>query len=249
MNEKFNFEKIEGFLDSDLTGDELLEFEKELLEDPDLSMEVDLHREIDMAIQEEDIMDLRSKLEAIEPPKSEKKRRGILYMGKWHLAAASLILFIGLGSILNLLNGNSFSNEELYSMYYKPYNVVITTRGVEANTDKILVDALKCYESKDYRTAISLFQEVLEKDSLNVTGNFYSGISNIEIEKFNDANKNFSRIIKHKNNLFIEQSEWYLGFCYLMTNNEEKALKQFQEIAQSNSFYKDKAQEILNKLE
>lgn len=249
MNEKFDFEKIEGFLSDDLIGDELLEFENQLLDNPDLQQEVDLLQEIDMAIMEDDVMDLRSKLEAIEPPQSPKVRRSMIYMGKWHLVAASLIILIGIGSIMYMMGNSNYSEEDIYGRYYKPYNVIINTRSVEAHTSKLLVNALKSYEAKEYTTALSLFQQVLEKDSLNITGNFYSGISNIEIKKYNAANKNFNRIIQHKNNLFIEQSEWYLGFCYLMTNKKEEAIRQFHTIAQSNSFYKEKAQEILNRLE
>ncbi|MFA8433923.1 MAG: hypothetical protein ACEPOZ_05355 [Marinifilaceae bacterium] len=249
MNEKLNFERIEEFLDGDLTGDELMEFEQDLLDDSDLQMELDLHEEINMAIMEDDVMDLRAKLEAIEPPASDKKRRLSLFLGKWQLAAASLILMIGISSLFYLLGDRTYTNEEIYSSYYKPYNVVINTRSAEGSTNDILVNALQSYEAKDYRTALSLFKDVLDKDSLNVTGNFYSGVSNIEIKEYDAANVNFTRVIKHKNNLFLEQSEWNLAFCYLMTEEKEKAIKQFQYIAASNSYYKSKAQEILNKLE
>ena len=250
MMSDMNFDRIEDFLDGGLSDDQLKEFEKDLLDDPDLKMELDLHQEVDEAIMENDIMDLRSKLEAIEtPPKVEEKRK-FKYLTKWNIVAASLALFIGLGSLMFLVNNKgSYSNEKVYSNYYKPYNVVMNTRSADANIDNMLVDALKSYEARDYRTALNLFKQILDKDSTNITSNFYSGISNLEISEYHKANKNFTRVLRHKNNLFIEQSEWYLGFCYLMTNEREKAIKQFNTIAKGNSFYKAKAQEILSKLE
>lgn len=250
MMSDMNFDRIEDFLDGGLSDDQLKEFEKDLLNDPDLQMELDLHQEVDEAIMENDIMDLRSKLEAIETPPKEQEKRKFKYLTKWNIVAASLALFIGLGSLMFLVNNkSSYSNEKVYSNYYKPYKMVVNTRSADANIDNMLVTALKSYEARDYHTALALFKQILDKDSTNITSNFYSGISNLEINEYGKANKNFTRVIKHKNNLFIEQSEWYLGFCYLMTNERDKAIKQFNTIARGNSFYKAKAQEILSKLE
>lgn len=248
--DEMNFDRIEDFLDGDLNQEQLKEFEQDLLDDSDLQMELDLHQEIDEAIMENDIMNLRSKLEAIETPSTPTEKRKFKFLTKWNIAAASLALLIGLGSLMYIFNNNStYSKDKIYSNYYKPYNVVVNTRSSDATVDHILMNAVNSYESKDYRTALTLFQKILDKDSTNITSNFYSGISNIEINEYSQANKNFTRVIKHKNNLFIEQSEWYLGFCYLMTNEKDKAIKQFNTIAKGNSFYKSKAQEILNRLE
>lgn len=245
-----NFDRIEDFLDGDLTDDQLKAFEQDLLDDEDLQMELDLHSEVDEAIMEEDIMDLRCKLEAIETPPNPTQKRKLKFLTKWNIAAASLALVIGLGSLLYIMNNKStYSNDQIYSRYYKPYNVINTTRSSDIMMDNVLVTALKSYESKDYRTALNLFKQILDKDSTNITSNFYSGISNIEINEYHKANKNFTRVLNHKNNLFIEQSEWYLGLCYLMTNEQDQAIKQFSTIAKGNSFYKTKAQEILSRLE
>ncbi|WP_127344763.1 hypothetical protein [Ancylomarina longa] len=245
-----NFDRIEDFLDGELSNEQLKEFEKNLLDDSDLQLELSLHEEVEDAIMEQDVMDLRNKLESIETPPTETKKRKYKYLSKWNITAASLALLIGLGSLMYLTNHkSSYSNDKVYSNYYKPYNVVINTRSSDVTVDNLLVSALKSYESKDYRTALSLFKKILDKDSTNITGNFYSGVSNLEINEYSKANKNFDRVMRHKNNLFIEQTEWYLGFCYLMTNERDKAIVQFNSIAKGNSFYKTKAREILNRLE
>lgn len=250
MMDEMNFDRIEDFFDGDLTESQLKEFENELLDDSDLQMELDLHMEVNEAIMEQDVMDLRSKLEAINTPPNPARKRKLKFLTKWNIAAASLALIIGLGSLMYIMNNQStYSNDKVFSNYYKPYNVVTNTRSSDIMIDNLLVTALKSYETKDFHTALTLFKKILDKDSTNITSNFYSGISNIEINEYSQANKNFTRVLKHKNNLFIEQSEWYLGFCYLKTNEKEKALKQFHAIAQGNSFYKTKAQEILNRLE
>ncbi|RXQ95094.1 hypothetical protein EO244_08580 [Ancylomarina salipaludis] len=250
MNEK-DFDRIENFLDGQLSEKEILDFEKDLMDDLDLEMELNLHSEINEAIMEDDVMELRSKLEAIDIPTTPEEKRKAKFHGKWRIAAASMILFIGMASVYYMLGNKTYSNEEIFMNYYKPYGIVINTRsGTDTNeADRILDQALKSYEAKNYRTALSLFQTILEKDSTNLTSNFYSGISNIQVQEYLKANKNFLRVLNHKNNLFIEQSEWYLGICYLMTNEREKAKETYRAIAEGNSFYRTKAKEILNKLE
>ena len=249
MNEK-EFDRLENYLDGELNENEILDLEKDLMDDLDLEMELNLHAEINEAIMEEDIMDLRSKLEAMEIPSTTEEKRRVKFHGKWRIAAASMILFIGIASVYYMLGNKSYTNEEIFMNYYKPYSIVINTRSSETDDSvKVLNQALKSYESKDFRSALSLFESILEKDSMNITSNFYSGISNIQIQEYLKANKNFSRVLKHKNNLFVEQSEWYLGICYLMTNEREKAKVSFSSIAKGKSFYRTKAKEILNILE
>jgi len=246
MNEK-DFDRLENYLDGELNENEILDLEKDLMDDLDLEMELNLHNEINDAIMEEDVMELRSKLEAIDIPTPKEKRK-VRFQGKWRIAAASLILFIGMAGIYSMLGNKTYSNEEIFNSYYKPYGIVSNTRSA-TDTDKVLEQALQSYEAKNYRAALSLFQTILDKDSTNLTSNFYSGISNIQVQEYPKANKNFIRVLKHKNNLFIEQSEWYLGICYLMTNEREKAKETYSAIAKGNSFYRTKAKEILNKLE
>ncbi len=250
MKEK-DFDRIENYLDDQLNENETLDFEKDLMDDLDLEMELNLHNEINEAIMEEDVMDLRAKLEAIDIPKTPQEKRTKIFHHKWRLAAASMILFIGMASVYFMLGNKKYTNEEVFMNYYKPYSIVTNTRSLseEANTNKIIEQAFQSYESKNYRAALSLFQTILDKDSTNLTSNFYSGISNIQIQEYLKANKNFIRVLDHKNNLFIEQSEWNLGFCYLMTNEREKAKETFTAIAKGNSFYRTKAKEILSKLE
>ncbi len=251
MNDE-KFDRIENYLDDQLDETQFLDFEKDLMDDLDLEMELNLHKEIDEAIMEDDVMELRSKLEAIDIPSTPIRRRKVKYSSKWRIAAASMIILFGLASAYFMIGNKTYTNEDIFMSYYKPYSsLIINTRSTleSDEVDQVVEEALQSYQSKNYRTALSLFQTILDKDSSNLTGNFYSGISNIQVREYLKANKNFIEVLKHKNNLFIEQSEWYLGICYLMTDQEEKAKQTYKEIANGNSFYSNKAKEILNKLE
>jgi tetratricopeptide (TPR) repeat protein len=82
----------------------------------------------------------------------------------------------------------------------------------------------------------------------NLLGKLYSGISYMELNDFEKAMGYFNFIIQHKDNLFIDQSEWYLSLCYLKTNRMEEASRLLDKIANERGVFKTKAQMLLNEL-
>ena len=56
-----------------MTGDEPRDFNAEMAINPDVEEEMELHLDIEAAIQETDIMDLRSNLQAIAKQESEEE--------------------------------------------------------------------------------------------------------------------------------------------------------------------------------
>ena len=62
---RYNTEYIDRFLNNELDRQEMDLFKAELLKNPDLRAEVELHRQIETAIQEKDIINLRENLAAI----------------------------------------------------------------------------------------------------------------------------------------------------------------------------------------
>jgi hypothetical protein len=81
-----------------------------------------------------------------------------------------------------------------------------------------------------------------------MVGHFYSGVALQETGKYQNAIKEYNTVKINKDNLFVEQADWYIGLCYLQTNEDKKAFNQFSEIAKNSGFYKQKAQAILRKM-
>ena len=81
-----------------------------------------------------------------------------------------------------------------------------------------------------------------------MAANLYSGISLMETEKYLKASKSFQTIITNNNNLFIEQSKWYLAMCYIRMNNTNKAKTILNELVNEDSFYKKPARKVLKEL-
>jgi len=254
MKNDLNYaEFIERYLDGEMGKDEQTWFEKELDANPKLQKELELRRNINTAILEKEVMELRSQLKEIcsSPGYRETAvRKKAVVLSRKLLIAASFIAIAIIGSLLVLLlRSKSYSSEEIYAMYYRPYEATMNFRSADAGINDDLRTAMTYYENKNFRNALVLFEKILNDDSSRIGLNVYSGISHMEVEEYNDANSNFQKIIDDEYSLYIEQAEWYLGFCYLMTNNTEKAKQQFEQIAGQDGYYTHKAIEILNKME
>jgi hypothetical protein len=55
-------------------------------------------------------------------------------------------------------------------------------------------------------------------------------------------------VIEHNDNLYLEDAAWYLGLCYMMTDETDKAVKQFRAISASGSRYSKKAARLARRL-
>lgn len=242
---------IQRYLDGEMQNDEKFWFNRELEDDVELQYLFDLYQAVDATLKDTEVIEFREQLMEVEQDyfdrgqQLEKVRPVKIY--KFGLIAATVMLLIGVGWFL-MRQFQPYDKEEIYAEYYEPYQVTMRVRSADTEIEKMLAEALNKYEAGDYASALPVFEYVLSQDSTKIGVHLYSGISNMEIYEYEDAEESFDKIIEHQNNLFIEQAEWYLGFCYLMTDNEDKAIEQFSEISESTSFYRKPAGEIVRKL-
>jgi len=239
---------ISKYLAGELDISASVRFEEEMKNDRTLQEELKLHKEVDEALADTEVMDLRMQLNAMHlqltpdlysPEKPKRKRYTRLAV------AASLAVILG----FSVINVYRYSNsQKVLEKYYQPYQITSTNRSGSGDADKALRFAMEKYQMKNYREAVVLFEKVLEKEPNQMGTQLYVGISNFEIAEYKKAGKSFTKVIEHNDNLYIEQAKWYLGFCYLKTEEKDKAFKQFSEIANSKSYYNEKAKAILKKL-
>lgn len=242
---------IQPFLDGELSREELDWFSKELESNAVLAEDIRLYREVDNAIREQDVMDLRDQLDVIhnsigdpsaEPARQSRYRKVLSYA-----AIASLAILLSLGVLLKVQH-NKLTNDQIFEKHYEPYEVTMIYRSAESDYQKALSQAMTRYEAKDYIGAIELFENILAKDPADMASSLYSGISYMETEQYSKADTKFRKIINHNDNLFVEQAEWYLGFCYLHTGQNLEAREQFKEIAASDGSYSKKAKKIMRSI-
>jgi hypothetical protein len=245
-----SIEELESYINSELSNEELASFEAELTSNQKLMDEIELIKNIDLALSETDVMQLRNNLQNIAGEIASSKQTERSFAGKFKAkrivlstVAASLILLLGITGILSRQ-----SQDNIYQKFYSKYEATGIVRSANITANKTLSEALQKFENQDYNAALNLFTEVIARDQDNMVGHFYAGVSLQETGKYQNAIKEYETVIIDKDNLFTEQAEWYIGLCYLQTNENKKAYKQFKKIAKNEGFYQQKAQSILNKI-
>jgi tetratricopeptide (TPR) repeat protein len=141
--------------------------------------------------------------------------------GNLMLAAASILLLFAAGILVKY---NYSTEQEFFKRYYQPYATVEMSQnmGSVASMNE-LKTAYTAYETKQYSTAIHLFQKLLEQKEdpmvLFYMANAYLalGEDNKAIVLFETLDKNYKAFTLN------EQVITYLCVAYLHTGEHEKA--------------------------
>lgn len=240
---------ISKYLDGELNPVEVRDFEEAMAQDHELREELDLYRDVNEALSDTEVLDLRAQLNEIHEeltPQIEKITRRSSKRVLRYAVAASLAVIISLGTYS--LFFKKVNDSKLVSQFYKPYDVTLVNRSANSELTSILGEALFFYDNSNYQKAVVLFEEILDNHPDMMASQLYLGISNMELKEYTKAGKSFNTVIKQNDNLYIEQAEWYLGMVYVLTDQKEKARKQFRKIKQSEGYYRDEAARILRKL-
>jgi hypothetical protein len=245
-----SIEELESYINRELSNEKLESFEAELTSNQKLREEINLIKNVDLALNETDVMQLRSNLQSIASEIASNKQTERSFAGRFKTkrivlsaVAASLILLLSLTGITSRQSQN-----DIYQKFYTKYEATGIVRSANTTANQTLTEALQKFENQDYQAALNLFSEIIARDQNNMVGHFYAGVSLQETGKYPDAIKEYETVIVDKDNLFTEQAQWYIGLCYLQTNENKKAYQQFKKIAKNAGFYQQKAQEILNKI-
>ncbi len=242
---------LQKYLDNDLSETELARFEQELNASPELLVDLDLYKEVDDAIADTEVLDFRAQLTDLreETRRSDTGRRVFRFSRPWHYAASAalaLLVAIGLATVL----GRPLSNNDLFSKYMKPYELVLTNRSVDNEVTQLWMNkAQEHFLKGDFESAIDCFDEVLEINANKMEADFYKGVSHMEIEQHQQASESFTRVIQHDDNLYIQKAEWFLAGCLLAMDETDHARRKLASIASTSShYYKDDAAKILKRM-
>lgn len=220
---------------------------KEMNNNPELAQEVNLRRMTDEILSDGKTTDLRQKLSIIEMKKRSayKMRRTILKSIRYAAIIAGVILVTS-AAYLILRPGSS--PDTLYLKYYAKYESPGTARSAAASENALMEKAISFYSSKDYEKAILYLEQVIESGGQDMKSVFMHGMANMEVKNYPVATGSFNRVIEHNDNLYLEDAAWYLGLCYMKTDNISKAVSQFNEIAASGSRYSKQAARLARRL-
>jgi tetratricopeptide (TPR) repeat protein len=237
-------EIIEKYIDGDLEDSKVQWFNDELKSNPSFVKLYQLHCDINKAIGEEDILEMRKNLKKIYLQNFSFERKTFFNHWYKYAIAASVIIILGLGTLFFIIN-KSYTASEVYAMYYKPYEPINIVRSENVLQDDLTTKAMSAYAAEQYELSYKLFNQIIDEKQYDSLSFFYSALSAMELHKYNDAIIRFNSIIEQPKNIFTTQSQWYLGLCYLALGNTEKAKQTFNIIIATDGYNKEIAKKIV----
>ncbi|MBN2519711.1 MAG: tetratricopeptide repeat protein [Bacteroidales bacterium] len=241
-------EFIERYLDGEMTGHELIWFEKELDANDQLQSELHLRKKVGNAIADHRLIDFRKELD--EAYALYQESTGVAHTRPKRLFQVAGVMSVALLAVFLVLNltMKNVNNQRLFDKYYEPYEANMTFRAADVDMNATLKTAMQYYENKNFTEALKLFEQILQSDPGRVGLNFYSGISRMEMKEYESAGTSFNKVVDDKYNLYIEQAEWYLSLCYIVTGQDEKALELLEGIVTNKKYNYKEARKLMRRL-
>jgi len=239
---------LEEYLDDLLSKQERILFEEILRNDPELMKEFRLRKNVNEALQEDDILELRDTLDGIlsDNHKTKKVYKNPLFIASTAACIALLITF----SWISFFSSHKSSSQELFVDNYSKYPVVTCFRSNTniTKTDLLICSAFEAYESNNYVKSQEYLYKLRKTDDANNMIEFYLALSELELNNLGESEKLLVDLTNKRNHIFREQSYWYLALLYLKQDDVEKAKKVFELIIEEKMVKKTESEKILKSL-
>ncbi|MFL9831132.1 CDC27 family protein [Flavobacterium sp. ST-87] len=210
---------FDQYLQGELSDEAQLDFENQLLENPELASELNSFKEVQLQLENKfafasERNAFEANLKNISDAHFKSGKSKVISLKPWtYLVAASVVLLLGL-----FLFNPSKPGFEDYNQYENAY---LTERGDEVAN---LKQAEIAFNAKDYKTAIPLFEAILkEKKSPEIQ--YFYGISLLENDQIEKAEVVFNEI-KSGNSVYKNKAIYVLALAKL----KQKDYKGCQEI-------------------
>jgi hypothetical protein len=224
---------IEKYFEKTLTNTELQEFENLLKSDSDFASEFNFQKNLKTALVLNERQTTKKLLQSFEKPKSNTNY-------KW-LAAACVLVFMGIGTWFVLQNNN---DNNLYQEYYQTYpNVIMPTVRGDVDKDE-KTTAFIAYDQKNYQQAYTNFTALYDKNGEDYAV-FYAALSLIELNKHKEAIICFDKKNWQKNNTFTPYVNWYKALCYIKLEENKQAKLLLESLAKQANPLQEQAKKLL----
>lgn len=239
---------IERYVDGELSGQELAEFEKRLESDSDLAAEVQLFQQAkaslsDQFVHEEAENNLKATLQEVSPSyfqEKKKQARIIPLLRRYGLPAAGIAAAVVLILIFQPFQGS----------LYDQYKQLPTASFIEQSASDLadLAAAQQAFNQKDYATALNIFQQYLNEEANrdDVEIRFYTGLCHLELDQLSPARSIFESL-HAGNSVYQTEGTWYLAMTYLKEEDWERCVEYLRQIPEGTERWEE-AQRLLSKL-
>ncbi|HDR50260.1 MAG TPA: hypothetical protein ENN90_01370 [Mariniphaga anaerophila] len=242
-------QQIEDYIEGTLEGAELESFLFEWNENAGLRAEVNLRKNVEKALEEKDIFTLRDKLTGISKELEGREIKSLIPETKvhslhwWRAGVAVAVILLAFAGLFR----NEFGNiNHTYNQYYQPPEWA-PQRSVTADLN-VLQQANGYFTAGEYDKALLLYEKAIGENDEKFVFQFYKAATLQNLEKYEEAIPEYSQVITHGDNMFVEEAQWYRALCYLKLGKKDVAREQLVAIMDKNGFYKNDAKAIIRKM-
>lgn len=183
------------------------------------------------------------KLTVVEEP---TVRKSIVRQPLYQIAVAiAIVCMVSVGIFWYLTEGVADDGIPHYA-----YSGTRLSRG-DTLGDQRFSEAIDYYESYQYKDAILIFEELLQKMPEDPELNFYMGMSFLKIERYSTGVERLQMVIDHANNEWaIEQTpQLFQGYAYMELGDSQSAKSILLEVEKSGTpNNQKKATEMLSRI-
>lgn len=256
MDKESMYKKIDQYLNNELHGIDLEEFERRIEEDENLAKEIALTQDVEEAVEDRYLdTEFASKLRKMgkdyfkedkatglslpptnaitSKPTSNNRLTTILLISSIIIGALLWMYFTATPTVVPIEQTTpEVETEQIFAANFQPYAVDNLQRS-ETSNDSDYQAAIEAYEVKDYATAIPILEQALvatpnDNDIKMLLGNSYLGAKQGQAQAAVDL---FKPLAADESSLYIEQAEWYLALAYLQNDQVVEAQSLLEEIA------------------
>ena len=208
MNEE-HFLAFDQYLQGEMTDEDKLIFEEQMKSDPEMASAFETFKDLNLHLenkfgQTDELESFKDNVEKISKKHFKKAKPKVIAFKPWqYAAAASVAVLFGI-MFLNQKSNPTFED------YNQPETAFFTERGEANDNLKLAQDA---FNSKNYKTAIPLFETILKTDQSAEIQYFY-GVSLLEENKLQEAETVFTAL-GTGNSIFKNKAIWSLALSKL----------------------------------
>ena len=234
---------FEQYLQDEMTVEEKLSFENQILTDVDFKESFELYKATNQFLDTKfakETTDFKNNLSRIAKQHSSgttnsDKSKVIPLNSKWFAIAATIVVFISIWFFTQ--NGTPE-----YTDYNQHERAYFTERS---EGDIHLKAAQEAFNNQDYEKAIVNFQQV-SNENFGEEAQLFYGVALIETNQFEKAEV-ILEPIQGGDSVYKEKAIWYLGLSKLKQKKFEECKMTLETLPKEAEDY-DKAQELIRKL-
>ncbi len=212
-------EKIDAYLMGQLPKAESTAFREALQSDKALAQEVEIRRNMLLAVRQVGRDELRNTLNQIhqevkpQPDAQPIKNNRIRQLLPWLSTAAAAAVLIFFFVRYQATNTTNNIYQQLYQENYQAYELSLNLRDVPPESQSS--NALAWYRQGDYTDALSAFQALATAEPQQTQYQMALAICYIELGRGAEAKNILQKIYDAKDPFLSDEAAWYLGLIAL----------------------------------